>query len=507
MPCEIAFAVESGGDPGCINGTAPSMQAIQVSPIALLAGMSPSESREVLSAARQFSFASNETLFLEGHPANCLILIETGRVKLSRLGRDGSEVILRICGSGEIVDVYAESGYSHHICTARAMTHCRVLIWESKEAFALEMRYPQIRTNLIRILAGRLDELEARVCEILSGKTSQPDRNPQFAVRISDGQDSQQGDHNGVASMSLGEFVRLRFIPEFVENKSSAGRAHFREILKCILLSENGSHAFADTSERSAKRRDIASWPYMDSLRLCDIHEEAVQHIISTALASGYSLQTVTHIRNVIRAIYSHAIRACRYTGSNPAALVPLPAVVQRDEHVLSLAQLKEVMALMRFPESAIALFVLFTEMNVVEISGLQWQYVNLSDDAQPVGDDSIPARTIAIRNQWYRGEFRPVMRSRRRFISVPELLCSVLRDLRHLSHFTRPQDFVLASQCGSPVYPGNIARRRLKSIGHSCDLPWLSWQVFSRTHLRLKSEYGRHLHKEYAKVLLHQCW
>jgi CRP-like cAMP-binding protein/integrase len=513
MPCEIAFTVESGGDPGYIYGAVPSVQVIQVSPIGLLACMSPGESREVLSTANQLSFASNEELFLEGHPANCLILIESGRVKLSRIGYDGRETILRTCGSGEIVGAYFESGYSRHTCTARAMTHCRVLIWDSSQAFALGIRYPQIRTNLIRILANRLDELEERVCQIASGKlatekTSQPDLNTQLSLRTSDDSYLHHGDHNGVASMSLSEFVRRRFIPEFVENKRSAGRAHFREILKFIVHSDEGPHACADTSERRpTKRNAIASWPYMDSLRLSDINEETVQHITSTALASGYSPQTAKHIRNVICAIYSHAIKACCYKGSNPAALVPLPAVVQSDEHVLTLVQLKEVMALMRFPESTIALLALLTEMNMVEISGLQWQWVNLSDNAQLVGEDWIPAKTIAVRNQWYRGEFRPVMKNRRRVVSMPEFLCSILRDMRSRNHFTGPQDFVVASRSGSPVYPGNIAKRRLKSIGQSCDMPWLSWHVFSRTHLRLKSEFGRHLHKEYAKVLRHQCW
>jgi hypothetical protein len=508
MPCEFAFSVESGGDGGWIDGTASSGQIIQVSPIALLAGMSPSESREVLSTASHSSFTSNETLFFEGQPANCLILIESGRVKLTRIACDGSEVILRVCGSGEIVDVYAESGYSRHICTARAITHCRVLIWDSKQAFALETHYPQIRTNLIRILANRLDELEARVCEISSGRASLPDLNAQPALRTSDDSSSPHGDNNEVASMSLAEFVRERFIPEFVENQGPAGRAHFREILRYILLCKRGSQALADTSERKGiKRNEIASWPYMDTLRLCDIKEETVQHIMSTALESGYSLQTATHIRNVVRAIYSHAIRTCSYTGSNPAAVVSLPAVFHVSEHVLTLAQLKEVMALMRFPESVIALFALLTEMSMGEISGLQWQYVNLSSDAQPVGDDWIPAKTIAVRYQWYRGELRLVTRNRRRFVSVPGLLCSILCDLRRRGHFTMPQDFVIASQTGSPVYSGNIAKRRLKSIGQSCDIPWLSWHVFSRTRFRLKSEHGRHLYKEYAKVLPSQYW
>ena len=168
MSCEIALGLDSGADSGFANGPAHPAQVIPVSPIPLLAGMSPRESTEILSLASHHSFAPNESLFLEGQPANCLILVEAGRVKLSRNVRDGSELILRICSPGEIVDAYSDSTNSHHTCSARAMAHCRVLIWDSTQAFALGIHYPQIRTNLLRILTERLDELEERCCEIAS---------------------------------------------------------------------------------------------------------------------------------------------------------------------------------------------------------------------------------------------------------------------------------------------------------------------------------------------------
>src|SRR5260221_14180845 len=112
-------------------------------------------------------------------------------------------------------------------------------------------------------------------------------------------------------------------------------------------------------------------------------------------------MQAATHIRNVIRAVYSHAISRCCYTGRNPASLVTLPAIAHKDPHTLTLVQLKEVLAAMRFPESTIALFSILTDMNLVEICGLQWQYVNLSNNRHFVEEDWIPAKTIAIRNQW----------------------------------------------------------------------------------------------------------
>src|SRR5258708_18713995 len=93
-------------------------------------------------------------------------------------------------------------------------------------------------------------------------------------------------------------------------------------------------------------------------------------------------------------------------------------------------------------------------------------------------------------------------MESRKKFVPVPELLCSILRGLKNRKDFTGPQDFVLASRSGTPVHPENIAARRLKSIGRACEIPRLSWYVFHRTQINLRSEFGRHLHKEYERVL-----
>jgi hypothetical protein len=137
----------------------------------------------------------------------------------------------------------------------------------------------------------------------------------------------------------------------------------------------------------------------------------------------------------------------------------------------------------------------------------LQWQYVNLSGNRQSVEGEWIPPKTIAVRNQWYRGEFRLVTESRKRHVAVSELLCSILRDLKCTEQFAKPQDFVLTSRSGTPLYPGNIAKRRLKSIGQASEMPWLSWRVFHRTHARLRAEFGRHLHKEYQKVLPLHLW
>jgi hypothetical protein len=308
--------------------------------------------------------------------------------------------------------------------------------------------------------------------------------------------------HQG-SQMTLAEFVERKFVPEYIALKRAAGRNHFQAILKYILPPEQVVRAFGANPDKSRVRlRAIPDWPYMASLRLSDVSPESIQKLISASLHRGYSIQTVTHIRNVIRAIFSHAIRSEYFAGTNPATLVLLPAMARKEAHALTLTQLKQVMGRMRHPEKDIALFVIFTDMNVAEICGLQWKFVNLSNDSHLVGKDLVPPRTIAVRNQSYRGEFSPVIGRRIRIIAIPDLLSSILRELRDRKKFATAEAFVLTSRTGTSIYPDNIVARRLKWIGKTLEMPWLSWNVFARTRLKLTDEFGRHLHKEFEKVL-----
>lgn len=304
-------------------------------------------------------------------------------------------------------------------------------------------------------------------------------------------------------SLYLAEYVERRFVPEYVSTKRAAGRAHFQAILKHVLTPERVARAFgANPVKSSARLKAIPGWPYMDSLGLSDVNQESIQHLIATALKAGYSTQTATHIRNVIRTIFSQAIRSGSFDGPNPAVHVKLPAMSRRETHALTLTQLKQVMQWMRYPEKEIALFALLAEMNVAEICGLQWKYVNLSNESHLDGEDQIPPRTIAIRKQSYRGEFGPVLGTRKRFIPIPELLYSILQQMKHRKTSTAPDDFVLASRTGTPIYPDNIAARRLKWIGTTLEIPWLSWHVFHRTRTKLMAEFGRHLNKELEQII-----
>ncbi len=306
---------------------------------------------------------------------------------------------------------------------------------------------------------------------------------------------------------SVVDFVRRKFIPEHVARKRSAGRAHFRAILKHVLPPEQVALLFEGNPDRNKyKLKAVAGWPYIDSYALCDINQDMVARVTSAALEHGYSIQTAMHIRNVIRSIFSHAIRTSCFTGRNPASQVALPVMSRRELYTLSLTELGKVLSVMQYPEREITLFALLTEMSVSEICGLQWKYLNLSNISCSVGQELIPPKTIAVRKQIYRGEPSDVVGSRNRFVRIAGPLWSALRDLKMRPQFTAIDDFVLVSRNGTSIHPENIAARRLKLIGKSFEMPWLSWSVFHRTRTKLMSEFGRAFPEELEKLLLSQA-
>ena len=310
-------------------------------------------------------------------------------------------------------------------------------------------------------------------------------------------------DNAPLSEMTIAEFVEKKFVPEHVSIKGLAGRTHYRAILKHVLTPEEVQRVFKLDLDKSRTRlKAIPDWPYLSHLPLSEARPEHIENLMRAAQARGYSMQTVTHIRNVVSAIFSHARKGNYFSGLNPASQVALPGMSRKEAHMLSLPQLKAVLELMRYPEREMTLLAIVTGMNVAEICGLQWKHVNLSLSPREVNGELLPVRTIAVRKQWYRGELNSVKIGRTRNVVIPEIMLPVLGGLSRRARFTKPDDFVLVSEAGTPVNETNIASRRLKTVGQDLNMPWLSWHVFRRTRKDYLQRFGPRFVERVAAVL-----
>ena len=303
------------------------------------------------------------------------------------------------------------------------------------------------------------------------------------------------------AGPTLEEFVRWVFVPEHVATKQLAGRTHYRAILKHVIHPRDVDRIFdgAGVSSRSRLKGE-PGWPYIGSMQLRDIRPRHVQDLIAAAMAHGYSTQTVTHIRRAISAVFACAGKRGLCPGENPGAVATCPAIARGEAHVLTLDQTRAALQAMRYPEKEMTLIALLTGMNLAEVCGLQWKFVNMTSSPRIVDDAPVAPLTISVRKTCRRGQFvNWTQRNHNAREVITDPLLAILGALSRREQFTGPDDFVLVSRTGKPLNERYIAVSRLKVIGDEIGAPWLSWQVLRRTRADLLLQFG----VEYQRLIL----
>ena len=140
---------------------------------AIFAELTPPEFEHVIGAAREKRFGRRETIFTEGDPVRQVTLVISGFVKVTQMGLNGNEVILRLSGAGEIVGSYSYrvSANSTHCATAQAVQPCVALVWDAGTFEKLQALIPVFRRNTVRALEERLLEMEQGFREVSSPRS------------------------------------------------------------------------------------------------------------------------------------------------------------------------------------------------------------------------------------------------------------------------------------------------------------------------------------------------
>jgi CRP-like cAMP-binding protein len=154
-----------------------SQRAATVQRFALFAGIPQADCIKIVSTAQERHFSRRQTIFFEGDPIKHVVLLTSGCVKITQVGPNGQEVILRLNGPGEMVGALGLSPCSGRLCdehcsTARTVEPSSALVWETAQFDAISERFPFLRRNTAHVLEQRLHELEERFREISTEKVS-----------------------------------------------------------------------------------------------------------------------------------------------------------------------------------------------------------------------------------------------------------------------------------------------------------------------------------------------
>jgi integrase len=302
--------------------------------------------------------------------------------------------------------------------------------------------------------------------------------------------------------MSVVAFIERKFIPEHVRLKSTAGRVHYKAILKHIVKPEMVQRHFAhDPLRAKARLKAVHGWPYMDDVRMCDIEADHVRQLTTSALARGYSAQTVKHIKSVISVMISHAQKEGLFDGFNPAAIVRLPRVVHTTPRDLTIEEAKSVLRVLKSPEREIALISMSTGIGASDICNLRWKHVNLTRSEVFIEGEQVPSQGLLIRGRSTGFEGAGMKQARPRVIVLCNSLTRELERLKLQREYDGPNSFIIARSQGSPIQLMSARTLLLRKAGRKLHLPWLSWRALKRAHIAMLSELRIQLTEDLARM------
>jgi hypothetical protein len=110
------------------NRTADMVQCVS-----LIAGLSSACCWALASLAREREFPRRTNIHLQGDPVRQVAILISGSAKLTQFSENGSEVILRIAGTGDLLAAHWISPDETHCSTAQAIRESTSLIRDLRD--------------------------------------------------------------------------------------------------------------------------------------------------------------------------------------------------------------------------------------------------------------------------------------------------------------------------------------------------------------------------------------
>ncbi len=144
---------------------------IELSPVCIgnlwiFEGLDAAEVKALSHEALRKKSTKGQSIFLQGEPANEMFLIKGGRVKLSKVLEDGTELTLDIRKAGDFVgeNMFSEEG--QYPVSAVCLENTLTCGFSRKQFEALVLAYPRVGLQIIKTLSERISWLTTRVGNI-----------------------------------------------------------------------------------------------------------------------------------------------------------------------------------------------------------------------------------------------------------------------------------------------------------------------------------------------------
>jgi CRP/FNR family transcriptional regulator, cyclic AMP receptor protein len=127
--------------------------------------LGPGDFEALTAWGRGRRFRRGATLFNEGEDAGHVLIVRSGRVKISSYTFDGKEIVLAVRGPGELLGELSAIDGETRSATASAMEAVEVLAVPAEDFRAFLVTRPRVTVSLMQILSRKLRDADRKRIE------------------------------------------------------------------------------------------------------------------------------------------------------------------------------------------------------------------------------------------------------------------------------------------------------------------------------------------------------
>ncbi|MGC5629510.1 Crp/Fnr family transcriptional regulator [Georgenia sp. Z1344] len=136
--------------------------------VPIFQGLTRAEQETVAEVVRPLRVARGETVHLPGQPVTRVLVVHSGRLKVSQTSANGHEQVLRTAGAGEVVGERAFLTGQRSEDLVVAIEDSQMCALDHDDLSALLGRYPDITQRILRTLSDRLHSTERLLAAVTS---------------------------------------------------------------------------------------------------------------------------------------------------------------------------------------------------------------------------------------------------------------------------------------------------------------------------------------------------
>ena len=123
--------------------------------------LTPAETEALEDMGEPASYPAGEVIFEEGGTADCVLLVRSGRVRVTAVTGDGEELVLAERGPGELLGELSGIDGQPRSASVTALGEVSGLVVPLRAFRSFLMDNPRVALSLLEMLSRRLRESEA----------------------------------------------------------------------------------------------------------------------------------------------------------------------------------------------------------------------------------------------------------------------------------------------------------------------------------------------------------